>query len=350
MFWVYILVTYGAYLFGFFLIARAGVRSTSAGRVQAGIVLAATSIPFAASVWNQLRPISLEGLEAAAFFGTGVVFLAALVRGRLLDPSGHMVIAEDVSGSRRHELELEIANRDLEDRLEESGLYCELTELIPDLVFVIDGDMRVVLANSAAERLVGRSAGSLKRVAVGELFGPMGAVLEEHLSQTLVAGHALDFEDVLPLASESEVWLKTSLVPLADVAPGLVLGVSRSITDSKRLETTLRGRVEDEERLATRDALTGLENRRALMMAFEHALALARRGPSSTVFYMDIDNFKLCNDQRGHAFGDEVLISVAGLLKSQICEGDLVARFGGDEFVALLAGATEPLHWRSRNG
>ena len=53
-----------------------------------------------------------------------------------------------------------------------------------------------------------------------------------------------------------------------------------------------------------------------------------------------MDYFKRCNDERGHGFGDEVLISVARLLKAEVRAVDLVARIGGDEFAALLAGST----------
>jgi len=53
-----------------------------------------------------------------------------------------------------------------------------------------------------------------------------------------------------------------------------------------------------------------------------------------------VDYFKRCNDERGHGFGDEVLISVAMLLKAEVRAVDLVARIGGDEFAALLAGST----------
>ena len=56
---------------------------------------------------------------------------------------------------------------------------------------------------------------------------------------------------------------------------------------------------------------------------------------------MDVDDFKRCNDERGHSFGDEVLVSIAGLLKQEAREVDLVARIGGDEFAALLVDSTE---------
>jgi len=224
--------------------------------------------------------------------------------------------------------------------LESEGLYRALTEMTPDSVFVVDADMRLALANSPAARFVGRTVDQMKGARVAELFGPMGARLEDHLSRVTATGQSLESEECFTFG-EADVWLKTSLVPLSDVAPGCVLGVSRDVTDSKRLEAALRVHANEEEHLASHDALTGLANRRAFMVALDRGLALARRGISSTVLFMDVDTFKRCNDERGHAFGDEVLISVARLLEKEVREVDLVARVGGDEFAALLAGSTE---------
>ncbi len=215
-----------------------------------------------------------------------------------------------------------------------------LMELIPDLVFVVDSDMHVVLRNPAAARF---SRGPLKQPQgkrVLDQFGAMGPLFEDRLHQAVAVGRLHEFEDQIPVG-DSTIWLKTSLAPLGDVALGCVLGVSRDITDSKRLEAELREHAKKVEELATHDALTGIENRRAFVAGLERALALCRRGTCSMVLFMDVDEFKRCNDERGHAFGDEILVSVAGLLKKGAREVDLVARVGGDEFAAVLADATE---------
>ena len=237
---------------------------------------------------------------------------------------------------------LVLARIDVEGRLSKSEtLYRTLTELTPDLIFVVDEDRRVVLANSAAARFVDKPLAQLNGAHITELFGPMGVQFEEYVSQVASTGQPLDSEDRLTVV-KSEVWLKTTLVPLSEVAPGFVLGVSRDISDSKRLEVELRRHSDEVERLATHDTLTGLANRRAFMLALDHALALSRRGTPSAVLFMDIDSFKRCNDERGHAFGDKVLSTVAGMLASEAREVDLVARIGGDEFAALLANTDEP--------
>jgi len=206
-------------------------------------------------------------------------------------------------------------------------------ELTPDLVFVVDDDMHVVMRNPAAARFSGHLSEQVHGDRVLDEFELIGPLFEDRLHQTATTGRLLEFEDRISVG-DSTIWLKTSLAPLGDVAPGCVLGVSRDITGSKRLEAGLR-------ELATHDALTGIENRRAFVAGLERALALCRRGTCSMVLFMDVDEFKRCNDEHGHAFGDEILISVAGLLKKEAREVDLVARIGGDEFAAVLVDATK---------
>ncbi|AXK72817.1 EAL domain-containing protein [Lysobacter sp. TY2-98] len=82
------------------------------------------------------------------------------------------------------------------------------------------------------------------------------------------------------------------------------------------------------------DALTDLPNRLAAIEALDAALA-ASSGPFAVVF-MDLDRFKSVNDGLGHALGDGLLVEVAGRLRGALPHGDMVARFGGDEFVLLL--------------
>ncbi|GAA4772039.1 GGDEF domain-containing protein [Actinomycetospora chlora] len=91
--------------------------------------------------------------------------------------------------------------------------------------------------------------------------------------------------------------------------------------------------------LALADPLTGLPNRRALDRCLEEVLAdAARRGPGAApaVAMIDVDGFKHVNDTVSHARGDEVLRGVAAALRSSLRSPDLVARYGGDEFVVVL--------------
>lgn len=89
--------------------------------------------------------------------------------------------------------------------------------------------------------------------------------------------------------------------------------------------------------MAKTDFLTGLPNREELYTQLEVELARsARGGEPLAVAMLDLDGFKEVNDQRGHHAGDKVLVELAGLWSSNLRETDIVARFGGDEFVVVM--------------
>jgi diguanylate cyclase (GGDEF)-like protein len=96
--------------------------------------------------------------------------------------------------------------------------------------------------------------------------------------------------------------------------------------------------------LALHDSLTGLVNRATLIEWLDRAIArLARQPGGLVVAFMDIDNFKEVNDAFGHACGDDVLVELASRLLDQMRPEDLVARMGGDEFVAVFGNLSDPL-------
>ena len=108
------------------------------------------------------------------------------------------------------------------------------------------------------------------------------------------------------------------------------------------MEQEIRERKLAEQRaheLSTRDALTNLLNRRALIQQLEHAVATSDRSDVGfALLFLDLDKFKQINDNYGHEAGDELLRQVAARLTAAVRVADVVARLGGDEFVVLIEG------------
>lgn len=112
----------------------------------------------------------------------------------------------------------------------------------------------------------------------------------------------------------------------------------RSAVRRLELEQTLKLKAEQLETLAVTDDLTGIANRRGLFRAASE-LTAAKRQVSVAMF--DLDHFKKMNDTYGHPAGDRILTDVAACLKAKTRYGDVLARYGGDEFVLLLPDTSE---------
>jgi diguanylate cyclase (GGDEF)-like protein/PAS domain S-box-containing protein len=123
-------------------------------------------------------------------------------------------------------------------------------------------------------------------------------------------------------------WIRDHAVTVYDVegTPLYFQGFMEDVTERKRAEAEL-------EYQTTHDAATSLPNRQAFIVALEEGL---HRSPGVAVLHLDLDRFKLLNESFGHVAGDAVLSDVAKRLPSALRAGDVLARFGGDEFTVLL--------------
>ncbi|HEX7095771.1 MAG TPA: sensor domain-containing diguanylate cyclase [Acidimicrobiales bacterium] len=120
-----------------------------------------------------------------------------------------------------------------------------------------------------------------------------------------------------------------------DTITGTLLTLT-DVTESADLREALRKR-------ATYDDLTGLHNRASIMALLANSLREDRdAGRGTAVVFVDLDDFKDINDEFGHAAGDDVLARVAGRLRAAVRRHDLVGRIGGDEFLVVCPGVSDP--------
>jgi diguanylate cyclase len=124
-------------------------------------------------------------------------------------------------------------------------------------------------------------------------------------------------------------------------AQQMIVELGEKVTALESDGTQLRTRLEETQKQAMRDVLTGIPNRQAYEEHLASEIARSKRyGTPLSMVVWDVDKFKTINDNYGHAGGDRVLKVVAELLSNRVRETDFVARYGGEEFVMLMPGTT----------
>ena len=211
----------------------------------------------------------------------------------------------------------------------------------PDLVFLLGADGRFLFVNDTVKRLLGYGKDAL----LGEHYSRI--VLEDdlELARNLFQEHSDGVREAElrlrlhpsragPRAAQSTtVWTEIKVAHLDGAANGGFAGTyaaARDISERRKAQRSLDFR-------AHHDWLTHLPNRVLLNDRLDLAVAQARSGGRRlAVMFLDLDRFKLVNDQYGHTVGDRLLQAVAKRLQSCLGQGDTISRFGGDEFALLL--------------
>jgi diguanylate cyclase (GGDEF)-like protein/PAS domain S-box-containing protein/putative nucleotidyltransferase with HDIG domain len=221
--------------------------------------------------------------------------------------------------------------------------YLYVLESLYDGFYLVDSDLRLIVWNQSAESLLGRPASEMRgQTWTSRLVGladrndrvlpdercPLRRVIEDGRPTT----------SMVKLQHTDGHWVEVELqsMPLLD-GDGNLQGVAEILRDVNR--TSRRPREFRELKLAaTRDALTMLANRGELetqIAALFETWTRSNGAEPFSVIFADIDFFKKINDSFGHSTGDRVLIDAARLLQKETYSGELVCRYGGEEFVIL---------------
>jgi len=321
---VTLIYTYLLSLAAIVLLVRRAIQHRNIYRRQMYVLIAAVSIPILVNVVYQLA-LSLFPESSLRVDLTPISFTVTAA-----------LIAIGVFGLRIFEL-IPIARH-------------TVLEHIPEMVFVVDANDVVVDANSVAQQALGKSMDEIIGKDPLEVFRAWPQLLTLFLT-THEIREGIQIPGDPPRSLELVV---TALYNSANQLEGRVI-VAHDITEHKWLENDLTfanealtrqleeiNKLRDElQEQAIRDPLTNVFNRRYLseFLVKEVARAEREQAPLSVVI-MDVDNFKQFNDTYGHRCGDIVLKAIADFLVERTRRGDVVCRYGGEEFVILMPGVT----------
>ena len=213
-------------------------------------------------------------------------------------------------------------------------------ESLGEGIITTDAGGKIDYLNAAAEKLTAMSRDEV----IGQSFSKIVKLVDE--------GDGRDLGDPVGRAlikrKRISMGRRALLVPAGggevsiDVTASPVIGPEENVSGAviiMRDVGELRGITREMSYQASHDALTGLINRREFERQINSVLDTARSEASHHVLcYMDLDRFKVVNDTCGHMAGDNMLREVAGLLREQVRDSDVVGRLGGDEFAVLLYG------------
>ena len=296
------------------------------------------------------QPVVLEDERAGMYFRHSLV--------PAMDSDGAVrrvaVFTEDITERKKAEMAL----RASEER------FRFLAENTVDVVWELDPNMRFIYINGADERLRGFAREEVIGRSVLELFTPEGqAIIAQHSAQRRAAERLGKVEPQLVFQAPqirkdgTSYWTEVSSTTSYDLAGNVAgyNGITRNIDASKQhekkleeanrqLQLQLSEIVELQTQLkeqAVRDPLTRLHNRRYMDETLPRELARAKRqGYPLALIMVDLDHFKRVNDTYGHPTGDAVLQAMATILLQGAREGDIICRYGGEEFLVVLPNMT----------
>ncbi len=251
--------------------------------------------------------------------------------GRLSAVINREMVEADIRRSAR------MASRNLQAN---EALLNSIINTAADGITVVNADGQIEFVNPAFARMIGCTPQALYRSQIGDLLKTDAP--NERFWETLFTSAEIAATESANLQTHAQaqdgraipVEIRTSRMIVNDTTKFTVL--VRDISERARSEEQMW-------RLTHFDELSGLPNRPLFCQLLEQALRETNRVKKPiAMLFIDLDRFKLINDAAGHDSGDEVLRQVTGRLRQCLRESDILSRFGGDEFVALMLDLDEP--------
>lgn len=217
--------------------------------------------------------------------------------------------------------------------MEAESRYRDLVETAHDLVWSMDQRGHWTYLNNATQRIYGYEPEEMLGRDFIEYQAPESYERDIAAFARVLDGHELLQYETIHLDKQgNQRYICFNAKPLFDGNGKVVriTGTARDVTEQKIFERELTYQ-------AQHDTLTGLYNRNYFQQELQRLISrVARSCAECALLYLDLDQFKYVNDTLGHAAGDRLLLECTNLLRANIREGDLLARFGGDEFTILL--------------
>ncbi|WP_124539831.1 putative bifunctional diguanylate cyclase/phosphodiesterase [Piscinibacter terrae] len=309
-----------------------GARSLVEGTDSSGEAMLGLAAELPESGWMLGVSVASGAVYASTWGDAAWIALADLFALVLAGGAARAVLQHRELRSERRE------RAEQEEKLRALGLLDAIANGTSDAVYAKDRQGRYIYLNRFACLMLKRPLEDLLGRDDFALFAhEPAALMVETDRQVLATGQPQSREDQLKVDGELHSY-HTVKAPLRGPDGSVigVFGISRDITDLKRSQARL-------DRLAHYDELTGLPNRSLVGLRLEHALEHSRRAKSRTaILSIDIDGFKTINDSLGHPAGDEMLCVLAQRLRARLREEDTLGRLGGDEFLVVIEGLSEP--------
>jgi diguanylate cyclase (GGDEF)-like protein/PAS domain S-box-containing protein len=209
---------------------------------------------------------------------------------------------------------------------------------------LVSDDLRFLRVNQSLCRMLGYEETELLSRSVWEILHPDHAALAEGWTRRLQAMEESLHAEVRCVRRGGETaWLGLSLSVVRDARdrPTYFIAMAEDITARKLEEAEQARRTEELRTMATTDPLTGLWNHRWMLEVLAQRLAEARdTGTPVSVLMLDLDHFRDLNTRFGHDAGDRALRNLAESMRHALRGGDVACRYGGEEFVMILSGAS----------